>query len=142
MRRLWIASFLLAWFTALPAAADYYYAVAVGEKRFTSRESHDYRATRATMGTCAAELDPVLCREVLLERVEGRWESEVIGTKGFYASDRDRKSRAERRALTACRADVTMQSCRLRESPRPERASSPDDDAARGLESILEGLLR
>ncbi len=121
MRRLWIASFLLAWFPALPSAADYYYAVAVGEKRFTSRDSRDYRAARAAMGTCAAELDPILCREILLERIEGRWESEVIGTKGFYASDRDRKSRAERRALTACRADVTMQSCLCVLNIRPRR---------------------
>ena len=119
------------------ALADYYYAVAVGEKQFHSREDRAYRATRAAMTRCTSEFDPLLCSEVRLERVDGRWQSLVVGRKGFYASDRDRPYRAERRALSACQADPELRSCRL--EPRSEDVEAPVERKKPGLS--LEDLL-
>ena len=135
-------SFFLVVLAAAPAAADYYYAVSTGEKHFTGRESRAYRATRASMGRCVTELDPALCREVSLEHIGGRWESDVVGRKGFYASDRDRLGRAERRALAACRADPEFVNCQLRTVPRPEPTGSESDERPTGLDSIFDELLR
>ena len=68
------------------------------------------------MTQCANELDPLLCQETRLERVGRRWESVVVGQKGFYGSDGDRAYRAERRAMATCQADPEMGACRLRPS--------------------------
>ena len=53
--------------------ADFYYAVAVGEKQYIGREDRGYRATRAAMTQCTNELDPLLCKETRIERVGRRW---------------------------------------------------------------------
>lgn len=119
------------------ARADYYYAVAVGEKRFHSREDRAYRATRAAMTRCTSEFDPLLCTEVRLERVDGRWESLVVGRKGFYAADRDHPSRAERQALAMCQAASELGACRL--EPRDSPTQTPPEREAPGL--TLEDLL-
>lgn len=121
------------------AVADYYYAVATGEKEFRSREDRDYRATRAAMGRCASEFDPLLCRIIRLERVRGRWEALVLGYRGFYGADRDRQRRADRVALSACRSLEAVRNCRLVGKESPE--TPPDRDPSPGLENLLDELL-
>ncbi len=116
MRGIHALAFTLALLTPSLALADFYYAVAVGEKQYIGREDRGYRATRAAMTQCANELDPLLCKETRLERAGRRWQSVVVGQKGFYASDGDRAYRAERRAMAACQADPEMGACSLRPS--------------------------
>ncbi len=133
-------AFTLALLTPSVALAEFYYAVVVGEKRYVGREGRDYRATRAAMTQCINEFDPLLCKEIRLERVGRDWQSVVVGQKGFYASDGDRAYRAERRAMAACQADTTVGSCRQR--PNDEALGTGEDPQPQDPLLRLEDLLR
>jgi hypothetical protein len=142
MRGIRTLAFTLALLTPSVALAEYYYAVVVGEKRYIGREDRDYRATRAAMTQCINEFDPLLCKEVHLERSGRGWQSVVVGRKGFYGSDGDRAYRAERRAMAACQADtrVGVGSCRLR--PRDGEPGTGGDPRPQEPGLRLEDLLR
>ncbi len=140
MRGIRTLAFTLALLTPSVALAEYYYAVVVGEKSYVGRESRDYRATRVAMTQCINEFDPLLCKEIRLERVGRDWQSVVVGQKGFYGSDGDRAYRAERRAMAACQADTMMGSCRLRPSDGELEAGEDPQPQEPGLR--LEDLLR
>ncbi len=140
MRGIHTFAFTLALLTPSIALTEFYYAVVVGEKRYLGREDRGYRATRAAMTQCINEFDPLLCKEIHLERAGRGWQSVVVGQKGFYASDGDRAYRAERRAMAACEADTKVGSCRLRPSDgelETGRAPQPQEPGLR-----LEDLLR
>ena len=130
---------LVLWSAAGAAHADFYYAVAVGEKLFVAREDRGYRATRSAINQCVAEFDPLLCREVSLRQVDGRWQSEVVGQKGFFATDRKRTQRAERRALDACQGQSGLRNCRVRPAAQP--ATTPSSEPQPGNRLRLEDLL-
>lgn len=139
MRCICTLLFTMGLLTPSLALADFYYAVAVGEKQYIGREDRGYRATRAAITQCTNELDPLLCEETSLERVGRRWQSVVVGQKGFYASDGDRAYRAERRAMAACQSDPEMGACRIRPSAAELRTGEEAEHQEPGLR--LEDLL-
>ena len=140
MRGVRILAFTLALLTPGVALAEFYYAVVVGEKRYVGRAGRDYRATRAAMTQCINEFDPLLCKEIRLERAGRDWQSVVQGRRGFYASDGDKAYRAERRAMAACQADTMVGSCRLQPSDGELEAGQDPEPQEPGLR--LEDLLR
>ncbi len=140
MRGIRTLAFTLALLTPSVALAEFYYAVVVGEKRYIGREDRDYRATRAAMTQCINEFDPLLCKEIHLERAGRGWQSVVVGRKGFYGSDGDRAYRAERPAMAACHADTRVGSCRLR--PRDGEPGTGGEPRPQEPGLRLEDLLR
>ncbi len=143
MGRVFFVARVLAVLAPGVAAADYYYAVAVGEKAFRGREDRDYRAMRAAMGLCVREIDPALCELSRLERVKGRWEAWVVGRKGFYGADRDHQSRADRAALDACRLADEVRDCRLVAKKHSEVELEPEEPQQRpGVDDLLDDLFK
>lgn len=127
-----------------PAFADYFYSVAVGEKRFTAIEDESYRAERTAITACIQEFDPLLC-EVLDVRGSGRggFQAVVAGRKGFFGADRRRQDRADRAALQACQQDARMTNCRLQRRGGASDGESQDEDRGgrdRGRQPTLEDI--
>jgi hypothetical protein len=126
------------------AFADYFYSIAIGEKRFTAVEDESYRAERTAITACIQEFDPLLC-EVLGVQSSGRggFQAVVAGRKGFFGADRRRQDRADRAALQACQQDARVMNCRLERRGGASDERDPrdqEDDRGRGRQPRLEDI--
>ena len=88
MRRLWIASFLLAWFTALPAAADYYYAVAARSKVYDLLKRLEGMANAHLPEAERLEVTPHTLRHTRLRRVAEEKDLRFAKKLSGHKSDR------------------------------------------------------
>jgi hypothetical protein len=117
---------------ASPAWADYFWAVAAGERRYVATEDRDYRAERSALTQCIEGFDPLLCEVAELRQTRDGWQAVVIGRRGFFGADGDRQAKADRQALSACQADRQLQNCRIAEQTRsgqgdPSQPQQRDD---------------
>jgi hypothetical protein len=135
---LWIAVVASSLLGALPARADYYWAIAVGEKRFVAEEDKDYRAERSALMQCVQEFNPALCEVTQKQQGRRGWVVEVVGKLGFYGQDGDRQDRADRSAMQACRAQRQLQNCRVERRSEGSAQSGGDTRGRRpGLEDLF-----
>jgi hypothetical protein len=134
-----IAALCAALLFAAQARAAYYWAVAIGEKRFVAEDDKDYRAVRTALQECVAEFDPALCEVVEVRQGRRGWQAEVVARPGFYGTDGDRQERADRAAVQACRAKRVFENCRVERRTQAESPSSEPSTRRPGLEDLLRG---